>query len=134
MTRYVIDASAAVEYLLRTTTGRHVADLIQGADILAPMLIDVEVLSALRRLTLAGILAVDRADEAIADLSQWPIQRTEHTALLHEAWGLRNNVNAYDALYVAAARLYEAVLLTADGPLARMPVQGITVHNISSPE
>jgi hypothetical protein len=47
--RYVIDASAAVEYLLRTPLGRKLADLIADAFILAPELLDVEVLSVLRR-------------------------------------------------------------------------------------
>jgi predicted nucleic acid-binding protein len=42
--RYVIDASAAAEYLLRTPLGLKLADLIAGAFILAPALLDVEVL------------------------------------------------------------------------------------------
>jgi predicted nucleic acid-binding protein len=40
------------------------------------------------------------------------------------------NVGAYDAFYVAAASLYEAPLLTADGPLSRAPGLGIVVQNI----
>jgi predicted nucleic acid-binding protein len=128
--RYVIDASAAAEYLLRTPLGLKLADLMAGAFILAPTLLDVEVLSVLRRAVLRQQLAEQRAWLALADLLAWPIDRIAHTALLREAWQHRHNVSAYDAFYVAAARLYDASLLTADGPLTRAPALGIVVQNI----
>ena len=49
MTRYVVDASVAVEYLLRTPRGLSVADIIESASLAAPELMDVEVLSTQRR-------------------------------------------------------------------------------------
>jgi predicted nucleic acid-binding protein len=128
--RYVIDASAAAEYLLRTPLGLKLADLIAGAFILAPALLDVEVLSVLRRAVLRQQLAEQRAWLALEDLLAWPIDRIAHTALLREAWQHRHNVSAYDAFYVAAARIYDAALLTADGPLTRAPALGIIVQNI----
>ena len=67
---------------------------------------------------------------ALEDLSDWPIDRVPHTALISEAWRHRHNVSAYDAFYVAVARLYEAPLLTADGPLSRAPVAGIEICNL----
>jgi hypothetical protein len=36
VTRYVIDASAAVEYLLQTTLGLKIAEIIEGAFLIAP--------------------------------------------------------------------------------------------------
>ncbi len=39
-------------------------------------------------------------------------------------------MSAHDALYVAAARLRGAALVTADGPLARAPGLGVVVHNM----
>jgi predicted nucleic acid-binding protein len=128
--RYVIDASAAAEYLLRTPLGLKLADLIEGAFLLAPELLDVEVLSVLRRAVLRQQLAEQRAWLALTDLLDWPIDRIAHTVLVREAWQHRHNVSAYDAFYVAAARLYDAFLLTADGPLARTPALGIIVQNI----
>jgi predicted nucleic acid-binding protein len=128
--RYVIDASAAVEYLLRTPLGFKLADLIAEAFILAPALLDVEVLSVLRRAVLRQKLAEQRAWLALEDLLTWPIDRIAHTALLREAWQHHHNVSAYDAFYVAAARMYDASLLTADGPLTRAPALGIVVQNI----
>jgi predicted nucleic acid-binding protein len=128
--RYVIDASAAAEYLLRTLLGLRLAELIEGALILAPALLDVEVLSVLRRVVLRQQRAEQRAWLAREDLLAWPIDRLVHTALIREAWQHRHNVSVYDAFYVAAARVYDAPLLTADGPLARTPALGIVVQNI----
>jgi predicted nucleic acid-binding protein len=127
---YVIDASAAAEYLLRTPLGLKLADLIEGALLLAPELLDVEVLSVLRRAVLRHQLEERRAWLVLEDLRDWPIDRIPHTALLREAWQHRYNVSAYDAFYVAASRVYDAPLLTADGPLTHAPALGIVVQNI----
>jgi predicted nucleic acid-binding protein len=130
VSRYIIDASAATEYLLRTPLGLKLVGVIDGAFLLAPELLDVEVLSVLRRAVLRGQLTEQRALLAIEDLMDWPIDRIPHTSLIWAAWQHRNNVSAYDAFYVAAARLSSAPLLTADGPLARAPSLGIVVENI----
>lgn len=68
MSRYVIDASVAAEYLLRTNSGRKVARLIEGAFLLAPALLDVEVLSVLRRAVQRQNLEERRAVLALEDL------------------------------------------------------------------
>lgn len=130
MTRYVIDASAAAEYLLCTPLGRKLAELIESSFLLAPALIDAEVLSVLRRAVLHRHLNEERAMTALLDLRDWPIDRIPHAILLEEAWRHRHNVSAYDALYVAAAQCYDALLLTVDGPLARAPAAGIIVQNV----
>ena len=130
MSRYVIDASAAAEYLLRTPLGLKLAQVIEGESLLAPELLDAEVLSVLRRAVLRRQLTEQRALLAIEDLMDWAIDRIPHAALVWSAWQYRNNVSAYDAFYVAAARLSDASLLTADGPLARAPSLGIAVENI----
>lgn len=130
MIRYVIDASAAVEYLLRTPLGLKLADAIEGAFLLAPELLDVEVLSVLRRGVLRQRLQEHRAALVIEDLIDWPVERIPHASLVQEAWRHRHNVSPYDAFYVAVARLYDATLLTADGPLTRAPTSGILVQNL----
>lgn len=132
MTRCVIDASVAAEFLLRTTLGCRIAEIVEGAFLAAPELLDVEVLSVLRRAVLRQRLEDDRARLALNDLAAWPIERIPHATLLREAWRHRHNVSAYDAFYVAAARLCDAPLLTADGPLSRAPALGIVVQNITS--
>ncbi len=130
MSRYVIDASAAVEYLLRTSLGLKVANIVEDGLLLAPELLDVEVLSVLRRAVLRREVDEQRALRAIEDLMSWPIDRIPHTSLLWAAWQHRTNVSAYDAFYVAAASLCDAPLITADGPLSRAPSLGIVVENV----
>ena len=130
MSRYVVDASAAAEYLLRTSLGVKVANIIEGGFLLAPELLDVEVLSVFRRAVLRRLLNEQRALRAIEDLMDWPIDRIPHRSLVWVAWQHRNNLSAYDAFYVAAARLSDAPLITADGPLARAPSLGIIVENV----
>jgi predicted nucleic acid-binding protein len=130
MSRYVIDASAAAEYLLRTPLGVKVGNIIEDGFVLAPELLDVEVLSVVRRAVLRRQLNEQRALRAIEDLLDWPIDRISHRSLVWAAWQHRNNVSAYDAFYVAAAHLSEASLITADGPLARAPALGIVVENV----
>jgi predicted nucleic acid-binding protein len=126
----VVDASVAVEYLLRSPLGKRAAPLLEAADLLGPELLDVEVLSVLRRESLAGRLSEARAREALSDLRAWDLERLSHAGLLLHAWRLRDDLTAYDALYVAAARLYDADLVTADGPLSRAPGLGVAIHNI----
>lgn len=128
--RYVIDASVAAEYLLRTSLGLRASELIEGASLLAPELLDVEVFSVLRRAVLKKKLEEQRALMALEDLTAWEIDRIPHTVLTQEAWQFRHNVSAYDAFYVSAARIYNAPLLTADGPLSKTTNIGIVIQNI----
>ena len=130
MKQYIIDASAAVEYLLRTAPGRQVADLVADAQLFAPELLYVEIVSVLRRGVLKALLPERRAQLALKDLTAWPIARIAHAELIDLAWSYRHNISAYDAFYVAAAQRYDIPLLTTDGPLARAPGIDISVHNI----
>lgn len=130
MTGYVIDASVAVEYLLRTPLGITLADTVENASLAAPELLDPEVMSALRRAVLTGRLDESRAVMALSDLALWPIDRISHRTLALAAWEHYSNVSAYDAFYIATARAMAVPLLTADGRLARSTGLDITVHHI----
>ena len=130
MTRYVIDASVAVEYLLKTPTGLALADLVERAALIAPELLDAEVLSALRGAVLGGRLDEGLALTALDDLAAWPVDRLPNRTLARLAWRHLHNVSAYDALYVAAARANDAILLTADGRLSRAPGLGVVVQHV----
>ncbi|MEX2555958.1 MAG: type II toxin-antitoxin system VapC family toxin [Actinomycetota bacterium] len=125
----MIDASAAAEVLFRTPLGERALDLIGREVVVAPELIDAEVISFIRRKTLQGIVSPQRAGEAVDMLIAWPFARLSHRPLLVAAFGLRDNVSAYDALYVGAAVAVDGEIITADGPLARAPIT-VTIHNI----
>jgi predicted nucleic acid-binding protein len=127
----VVDASAAFEFLLRTTIGLRIEGIIAEADLFAPDLLDVEVTSALRRHVRLGSLDEKRAAKALDDLFAWDIERVSNRELVRQAWELRDNVSAYDAVYLAAARRHHASVITSDGPLARLPIAtGVIVHDV----
>ncbi|MGE0459874.1 MAG: type II toxin-antitoxin system VapC family toxin [Vicinamibacterales bacterium] len=117
----VVDASALLEFLLQTRLGARVeARLFRSRDEFhAPHLADVEVTQGLRRLVRAGELSRGRAAEAIADLADLDLHRHPHLDLLTRAWSLRDNITAYDAMYVALAEALDAPVVTCDVPLAR---------------
>jgi predicted nucleic acid-binding protein len=119
----VVDASAMLEFLLQTSLGARVeARLFGEADELhAPHLLDVEIAQGLRRLVRTGEVSSGRAEEAIADLTDLDLHHHAHLDLLDRAWKLRDNISAYDAMYVALAEAIEAPLVTCDGPLAKAP-------------
>ncbi len=125
--RLVLDASAAVNALipglLREATWRHLA----GAELVAPALVDTEVLSALARLERGGALTADEADDAVDSWLRLPLDRIPGDVVAREVWSLRRSVRIADAHYVALARLLEAPLLTADARLARAPLAGVTL-------
>ena len=119
----VVDASALLEFLLQTALGNRVeARLLRDEDEFhSPHLIDVEVTQGLRRLVRAGEISADRAAEAIADLVDLDLHRHAHLDLLIRAWKLRENVTAYDAIYIALAEALDATVVTCDVPLAKAP-------------
>lgn len=117
----VADASAIVEYLLRTDRASAIEVIVQDpeVDVHVPYLCDVEVVSALRRTLRLGRATPQRASEALEDYVDLPVIRHGHTDLVARALDLRENFTAYDAMYVALAERLDAALLTADERLGR---------------
>lgn len=66
-------------------------------------------------------MSPDRAREAIADLGDLDLHRHPHLDLLTRAWTLRENITAYDAMYVALAEALDAPIVTCDASLAGAP-------------
>ncbi len=119
----VLDASALLELLLGTARGRLVAARISDPSLglHIPHLADIEIAQALRRYVRDGELDVASAASAIENLQELDLERYSHEPLLARVWALRNNLTAYDAVYVALAELLNTTLLTCDGRLARAP-------------
>lgn len=92
---------------------------LRGEQLVAPELVDLEVLSTLRRAVRGGRLDERRSGQALDDLAALPLRRIPHLPLLARAWGLRDNLTAYDAAYVALAESLRALLLTADGGIGK---------------
>jgi predicted nucleic acid-binding protein len=124
----VLDASAAIELILNTETGRSIASRISDPEIgiHAPHLIDVEVMQTLRRYVKEGEIDSRTVKSVLDDFRSLDIERHAHEPLLDRVWALRENLTAYDAVYVALAEALDAMLITCDGKMARSP--GIRKH------
>ena len=122
----VLDASAALDWLLQTAAGQRIERRIYShhESLHAPHLLDLEVGQVLRRLVREGAVSAQRAEQAIEDLLDLRIARYPHFLLLPRIWQLRHNLSAYDAAYVALAENLGARLLTRDARLAS--VSGLT--------
>lgn len=125
----VVDASIVVTALADDgADGARARQRLLADRLVAPHLIDVEVLAAWRRLAGTGRLEEQRAELARSDLRSLAIERVPHGPLLERAWELRANLTAYDATYVALAELLGAALVTADEKLAGAPGLRCTVE------
>jgi predicted nucleic acid-binding protein len=116
----VLDASAAVDWLLQTSAGQSIENRIYSRNetVHAPHLLDLEVTQVLRRLALQGVVSVHRADEAVRDLLDLRITRYPHLVFLPRIWRLRHNFSAYDAAYIVLAEKLGGTLVTRDRRLA----------------
>lgn len=116
----VVDASVLAPALADDDTdGDRARERLRGEQLAAPELIDLEVVSTMRRAMRAKRLDERRSAQALADLAALPLRRVPHLSLLARIWELRDNLSAYDASYVALAEALSAVLVTADGRIKR---------------
>ena len=116
----VVDASVLIDALRDVPDGAALRERLVSDELHAPALIDYEVVSGVRRLTLSGNLAADRAEDLLTDFNDLPLHRWPgKEALRRRAFALRNQVSAYDAAYLALAEALDCALVTRDGRLAR---------------
>jgi len=114
----VVDASVVYETLLGSAPAR---ERLSHEKLIAPQLIQVEVMNALRRRLLAKMISPKRAEEALEDYDDTYIILFNHAQLMGRAWELRDNVTPYDAMYVALAEWFGVPLVTMDATLAGAP-------------
>ncbi|HMJ02723.1 MAG TPA: type II toxin-antitoxin system VapC family toxin [Conexibacter sp.] len=128
----VVDASVLVGVVAEDNDAADdIRARLAGRRLFAPEVLDLEVISALRRARRARRIAGDRALRALAELAFLPVSRVSHTMLLDRIWRLRDNLTAYDAAYVALAGVLDAPVYTRDAKLARAPGLGCEVMLIS---
>lgn len=98
----------------------------------APALIDAEIASVVRGLSITSKpevqISVERARQMLADYAGLRIVRHPMRPLQTRAFELRDNLTAYDAMYVALAESLGLPLLTDDGKLAAAPGHTADIH------
>jgi predicted nucleic acid-binding protein len=133
MPSVVLDASAAVELLLRTPAGGRAAAALRTHRVAVPAHFDAEIFSALGRLARAGDLADGLVKPILDELARAPFVRYPLQPLLAAAWSLRQNLALRGGLYVTLARRLGAHLVTADARLAEAPALGVAVTLVAPP-
>jgi predicted nucleic acid-binding protein len=123
----VVDASVVVDLLVEHPRTGAVRSALEGVEAVAPELLDAEVLHAVSRYVRRGEVSGERARRALALLLDAEIERFPIAPLVMDAWELRHNLSAYDALYVSLARALACPLITCDRALAGAPGLGVTV-------
>lgn len=117
--KVVADTSAVLAVCLREATRQKIIACTQGAELIAPPSLPLEVPNALSSKFKQGALDLDEALAVIDRFEQIPIQEVpvglrEATEL---AWEM--DIYAYDAYMIAAARRHHCPILTLDGGLIR---------------
>ncbi len=115
----VVDSSAVIDFLLGTGVAPEVADLMSAeGELAAPELLVFEVLAVLRRATFREAISELRAEVAVEDLGDLPIELVPSLPARRRAWELRRNLTMADALFVVLAEQLGEPLATKDVALA----------------
>jgi predicted nucleic acid-binding protein len=129
----VVDASVIAPALADDDAdGERARSRLQGERLTAPELLDLEVVSVIRRAFFSGALNRRRAGSALADLVDLDLERISHRPMLTRIWELHQNLTPYDAAYVALAETIGATLVTADRRLSLAPGPRCTIDYLGS--
>ena len=117
----VVDASFVMALLTNNDDAMMAwaRDLIDGADLVAPHLMPVEVTSALRNAQRREIVSPEQAALTHQDLVDLDVELHPFEPLASRVWALRHSVSPYDAWYIALAERLEVPLVTLDRRLTR---------------
>jgi predicted nucleic acid-binding protein len=101
----VVDASVIAPALADDDEdGARARSRLQGERLTAPEVLDLEVVSVIRKAFASGALSRRRAGLALADLIDLDLERISHRPMLARIWELHENLTPYDAAYVALGR------------------------------
>jgi predicted nucleic acid-binding protein len=118
----VIDASVVVTALVdEGRFGDAARAALREGELQAPEVLDLEVVSAMRRLRRAGSLGETDGEFLLRMLRNLDVVRAPHLWLLARCWELRDNLTPYDASYVALAEALGCPLITTDARLSGSP-------------
>ena len=128
----VLDASAAVPYLIGTPAAAAVEKAIGSGPIHVPVHFDVEVFGAVRRELLLHHIDLMEALNAIYALRVFVVERHPVTRHLMDALALRDNIGSHEVFYVLLARRLGATFVTCDASLGRAAAPYCAVRHIAA--
>lgn len=117
MSRFVVDASVAVKWLVPEVHTEAARRALSGEhELLAPDLIWAEVGSALWKRWRSGQIGSDTANILLSTFRRAPLQISESKVLMGSAWEIAEQYDRsfYDSLYLALAASAGCPLVTAD--------------------
>ena len=118
----VVDATVVTSALIDSgPEGAWADEQLAAVPLVAPHHMPVEVANVLRRAVLRGEIPQGLAALALQDLLDLRIGLFSFEPFARRAWALRDNVNPYDAWYVALAESLDVPLATLDARLSRAP-------------
>lgn len=130
-TTRVVDASALVDLLAQRANAPAIERELAGSDWIAPAHVDVEVLSALRRMERRQVVSTAYAGRAVRDLGSVRLVRLPTVGLVDAIWRARHNLTSSDAAYVALAASVGCAVVTTDRHMqapSDLPVEIICVR------
>jgi predicted nucleic acid-binding protein len=114
----VVDASVAVKWYVNETGSEKAVALLENEDLffLAPDIFLAEAVNALLRQQGAGQLVDEALDKALRDLTFSRPELVSSTRLIDRAVVIARAIRhpIYDCLYLALAKRWETVFVTAD--------------------
>ena len=120
MTRFVIDASVAVKWLVPEIHAEAAFRLLEkNSKLIAPDLIFSEIGNMLLKKSRAGEIEPDSAVEMLTDFKGLPLQTYKTEEFLEYAWTLADSyrLSFYDSLYIALSLKTSSRMVTADKKL-----------------
>jgi predicted nucleic acid-binding protein len=118
----VVDASLIFHLIV---DGPKASEAIEALEkqgtMVAPQLIDLEILNALRKQRMANRVSRERIEQALGDFNAIAIERYPTHHLNTRIWELCDNLTPYDACYVALAESLEIPLYSLDRRMANAP-------------
>ena len=127
MTRFVVDAGAALQLAARTV------EIPAEHRLLAPTLLRSQTLSLLHETVRRGEIPPAVARDRLASLARLPIRLLGDSVLRRRAWDLADQLgwaSTYDAEYVALTQLQADAFITLDADLARSVAGVVTTASI----
>ncbi len=114
MTLLVIDASAAIEFLLKRDALQRLITAYPAADFIAPSHMPLECLTVVKRLERTEAIDSATASLLANNVMDLNIELISVGDIANHVWSRRHTFSIYDSAYVAVSNIFEAPLVSRD--------------------